>query len=239
MPGTPFVTNAWNIGVRGVAFRHMTSIAIIGGTGYSGSNIAAEATGRGIAVTAVARRRPEHPIDGVAYLEGDITDRGFTDRLAADHDVVVIAIHAVDGDDQPVLPALVPGLAAGAVAGNARLAFVGGAGSTHEGVGGPRLVDTPEFVDAYKPEALAHASVLDWLRSDDAPAGLRWFYVSPAETYGGFNPGTPLGAYRTSADTVLRDAEGRSEISGADYALAFVDEIETPTHLNQRFVVGY
>ena len=217
----------------------MTSIAIIGGTGYSGSNIAAEAVKRGIRVTAVSRHAPDAPIDGVTYVQGDVADRPFTDRLAAEHDVVVVAIHYVDAAGEPVLPPLVPGLAEGAVAGSARLAFVGGAGSTHEGVGGPRLVDTPSFVEAYKPEALAGAGVLEWLRSDATPAGLQWFYVSPAESYGSYNPGTAIGGYRTSADTVLRDAEGKSEISGADFALAFVDEIETPTHVNQRFVVGY
>ena len=217
----------------------MTSIAIIGGTGYSGGNIAAEAAKRGFRVTAVSRQAPDAPLDGVSYIRGDITDRSFTDELAAEHDVVVVAIHAVDGDNQPVLPQLVPGLAEGAVHGGARLAFVGGAGSTHEGVGGPRLVDGPDFTELYKPEALAHAGILDWLRSDATPAGLQWFYVSPAEAYGGYNPGTAIGGYRTSADTVLRDADGKSEISGADFALAFVDEIATPTHLDQRFVVGY
>jgi len=217
----------------------MTSIAIIGGTGYSGGNIAAEAAKRGFRVTAVSRHLPDAPLEGVTYVQGDITDRSFTDRLAAEHDVVVVAIHAVGPDNEPVLPPLVPGLAEGAVAGGARLGFVGGAGSTHEGVGGPRLVDEPGFVEAYKPEALAHAGVLDWLRSDATPDGLQWFYVSPAETYGGYNPGQALGTYRTSADTVLRDAEGKSEISGADFALAFVDEIETPTQINERFVVGY
>jgi putative NADH-flavin reductase len=217
----------------------MTSIAILGGTGYSGTNIAAEAVKRGIRTTAVARSLPAAPLDGVDYLVGDIADRSFTDKLAAEHDVVVVAIHAVDGSNQPVLPPLVDGLAEGAVAGGARLAFVGGAGSSHEGVGGPRLVDSPDFVEAYKPEALAHAGVLDWLRGDDTPDGLQWFYVSPAETYGSYNPGTALGVYRTSADTVLRDADGVSAISGADFALAVVDEIATPTHINQRFVVGY
>lgn len=217
----------------------MTSLAIIGGTGFSGSNIAAEAVKRGIRVTATARHLPETTLEGVDYVQGDISDRAFTDKLAAEHDVVVVAIHAVDAANEPVLPQLVPGLAEGAVAGGARLAFVGGAGSTTEGVGGPRLVDSPEFVEAYKPEALAHAGILEWLRSDDTPEGLQWFYVSPAESYGGYNPGTAIGSYRTSADAVLRDSEGRSQISGADFALAFVDEIVTPVHVNQRFVVGY
>jgi putative NADH-flavin reductase len=100
-------------------------------------------------------------------------------------------------------------------------------------------VDTPDFHEEWKPEALTHASVLDWLRSDETPAGLQWFYVSPAAAYGGFNPGTPLGEYRTSEDVLLTDSEGKSEISGADFALAFVDEIEHPKHINQRFHVAY
>jgi putative NADH-flavin reductase len=217
----------------------MTSIAIIGGTGYSGGNIAAEAAKRGFRVTAVSRHLPDSPAEGVAHVQGDVADRAFTDRLAADHDVVVVATHAVGADSEPVLPQLVPGLADGAVAGGARLGFIGGAGSTHEGVGGPRLVDTPAFVEAFKPEALAHAGILDWLRSDATPRGLQWFYVSPAESYGGYNPGRALGSYRTSADTVLRGEDGTSEISGADFALAVVDEIESPRHINRRFVVGY
>lgn len=217
----------------------MTSLAIIGGTGYTGGNIAAEATKRGIRVTAVSRHATDAPADGVTYVQGDLADRSFTDRLAAEHDVVAIAVHFVDGNNQPLLLPLLPGLTEGAVAGGARLAFVGGAGSTHEGVGGPRLADKPDFPEAFKAEALAGADVLDWLRSDATPAGLQWFYLSPAEIYGSYNPGTAIGGYRTSADTVLRDAEGKSDISGADFALAFVDEIETPTHVNQRFVVGY
>jgi putative NADH-flavin reductase len=217
----------------------MTSIAIIGGTGYSGGNIAKEAVKRGHSVTAVSRRVPDATLDGVSYVQGDIADRSFTDRLAAEHDVVVVAVHAVDADNKPVLPQLAQGLAEGAIAGGARLGFVGGAGSTHEGVGGPRLLEKPDFVEAYKPEALAHAGILDWLRSDETPERLNWFYVSPAEAYGSYNPGRAFGSYRTSADTVLRREDGKSEISGEDFALAFVDEIENPRHINRRFVVGY
>jgi len=37
----------------------------------------------------------------------------------------------------------------------------------------------------------------------------------------------------------VRDAEGRSYISGEDFAIAFVDEIESGRHHNRRFTVGY
>ncbi|WP_022882296.1 NAD(P)-dependent oxidoreductase [Gryllotalpicola ginsengisoli] len=216
----------------------MTSIAIIGGTGYTGSNIAAEAVKRGHSVTAVSRHAPEHPLEGVTYVQGEISDQGFIEKLAADHDELVVAIHAVDADNQPVLPPLVPMLADAAIKGGARLSFVGGAGSTLVAPAGPRLVDT-DFPEEYKPEAIAHAGILDWLRSDEKPEGLQWFYLSPAAEYGAWNPGTALGSYRTSADVMLTDDEGRSQISGADYALAYVDEIEQRKHINQRFVVGY
>jgi len=34
-------------------------------------------------------------------------------------------------------------------------------------------------------------------------------------------------------------AEGRSWITFADYAIALIDEVETPKHSRQRFTVGY
>ena len=44
---------------------------------------------------------------------------------------------------------------------------------------------------------------------------------------------------RLGGDVLLTDENGVSDISGADFAQAFVDEIETPTHTGQRFTVAY
>jgi putative NADH-flavin reductase len=38
---------------------------------------------------------------------------------------------------------------------------------------------------------------------------------------------------------LLVSAEGRSWITFADYAIALIDEVETPKHSRQRFTVGY
>jgi putative NADH-flavin reductase len=38
---------------------------------------------------------------------------------------------------------------------------------------------------------------------------------------------------------LVTDADGNSNISGADYAKAFADEIEKPEHRRQRFTVAY
>ena len=43
----------------------MTTIAILGGTGYAGSHIAAEALSRGFHVVSWSRSRPSEPIEGV------------------------------------------------------------------------------------------------------------------------------------------------------------------------------
>jgi putative NADH-flavin reductase len=204
----------------------MTSIAIIGGTGYAGGHIAREAQARGHQVTIVSRSA-ETP----GAIQGSIADEAFVKQLAADHDQIVVATQP-DG----LLEAL-PALLGAARDGGARLSFVGGAGSTLVAEGGPKLVDTPEFPEEYKAVALAHGAVLDALREDDG--GADWFYVSPAAVFGAWAEGTATGSYRTSDDVLLVDADGESKIGGADYAKAYVDEIENRAHVNKRFQVAY
>lgn len=219
----------------------MTTIAIIGGTGFSGGNIAREALSRGWAVRSLSRNAPKQPIDGVDYLTGSYTDAADLARLVDGADALVLAVHATDADGNDVLTTALPAIADAAAAAGARLGVVGGAGSSLVAEGGPRLVDTPEFHDEWKPEALTHAGVLEWLRAQ-YPAGsdgLRWFYVSPAALYGAFAPGETTGGYRTDGDLLVSKDDGSSEISGTDFALAFVDELATPAHENRRFTVGH
>jgi putative NADH-flavin reductase len=56
---------------------------------------------------------------------------------------------------------------------------------------------------------------------------------------GNFKPGQRLGHHRTGADHPVVSQDGGYGISYEDYAVALVDEIEEPTHLNRRFTVGY
>ena len=210
----------------------MTSIVILGGTGYAGSAIAAEAARRGHSVTAVSRSGSA-PSEGVAGREGSIHDAGLVDELARDADVVVVAVRA----DEAKLGDAIGSLTGAAAKHGARLGVVGGAGSLHVSEGGPRLVDTPEFPGQFKPEALAHAAVLDELRA--TPDEVDWFYVSPGASFGAYAPGEATGQYRTGGDVLIVGADGNSEISGPDYAKAFVDEIESPAHRRRRFTVAH
>jgi putative NADH-flavin reductase len=73
----------------------------------------------------------------------------------------------------------------------------------------------------------------------NANTAVDWFYLSPALGFGSWNAGEKTGTFRLGTDVLITDADGNSEISGADYATAFVDEIEKPTHHQSRFTIGY
>jgi uncharacterized protein len=214
----------------------MVDIVIFGGTGYAGGHIAAEAARRGHVVTAYARNVPQAPRQGIGYRQGSAYDAGVVADAAERADVLVVALphHPADG---PELIEALPGLVSAATAHHTRLGFVGGAGSSLVAPDGPRVVDGPEFVAEWKPEALAAAALLEALRaSDDA---LDWFVVSPPALFGSYAPGEATGAYRTGGDVLVTHDDGSSEISGADYALAFVDEIEQSTSHRARVTVGH
>lgn len=211
----------------------MTSIAIWGGTGYAGSAIAREALARGFAVTAFARNAPSTPIDGVVYRQASLADVAAVEE-AADHDVVVVAVHATG---EPSLDEVLDSLVKASRTAGSRLSFVGGAASSFVDDAGTRLLDSPDFPAEYKAEASAHAEVLD--RLGEEPEGLDWFYVSPAAVFGAWAAGEATGSYRIGGDRLVVKDDGTSEISGADFALAFVDEIAQPRHPRRRFTVGH
>ena len=218
----------------------MTTIAIFGGTGYAGSAIRDEAHRRGHRVISVTRSGTPDGAPQAANLEfrqGTVHDAALVDRIAAEADVIVISVRFAPTPEDVKLIDAFPALTRACAAHGTRLGVVGGAASLDVAEGGPRLIDTPEFPDAFKPEAGSAASTLDALRADTT--GVDWFFVSPAQEFGSYVPGEARGAYRVGGDVLLRDEAGRSHISGADYALAFVDEIDQPKHHRTRFTVAY
>lgn len=102
---------------------------------------------------------------------------------------------------------------------------------------GPLLVDTPAFPEVSRPSIREMVGVLEDLRASDQ--ALDWFVLSPPRQFGAKNPGSPRGEYRIGDDVALSDHEGGSYISGADYALAFISEVERPLHRRRRFTVAY
>ncbi|MEP9383741.1 NAD(P)-dependent oxidoreductase [Nocardioides cheoyonin] len=214
----------------------MSTIVIFGGTGYAGGNIAREAVKRGHSVISYSRHEPSAPDEGVEYRIGTLADEDTVRKAARDADELVIAVHGADVDGRKLVE-LVPSLISASIDAGVRLSFVGGAGSSLVAPDGPRLIDTPDFKEEWKPEASSHAEVLAAL--EQSPEELRWFYVSPAALFGAWAPGETLGTYRTGGDLLVTKEDGSSEISGTDFALAYVDEIEQSNHPRQRFTTGH
>lgn len=214
----------------------MATIAVIGATGYAGGHIAQEALQRGHRVIGLSRHKPDEIPAGLELRIGSIEDEALVKDLAREADVLVVAVHG-SVDDKPFLIDLVPGLLEAASAGGTRLGIVGGAGSLHVKPGGPLVLDEPDFPAPFKAEADAHRLVLERLKSTETDVD--WFYISPAATFGSYAPGERTGEYRTGDDVLVTDSQGESAISGADYALAFVDEIEHPAHHRARFTVAH
>lgn len=211
------------------------NIVVFGATGMVGSRIAAEAAARGHSVTAVSRsgQAPEGVSGDIVPAPCDAADSARVADLVKNADVVASALVGPrDGTDPkgPLLE-LYTGLMSGVREGGApRTVIVGGAGSLLAAPG-TRLVDLPDFPDMYKPEALAHAAVLDSLRADDTLP--TWTYISPAPVIA---PGERTGEFRLGVgDEILPDA---GSISAEDYAVAFVDELESGAHPRQRLSVA-
>jgi putative NADH-flavin reductase len=216
----------------------MATITVLGGTGYAGSNIVKVAADKGHTVVSYSRKAPEAKVAGVEYRTGDVLDDAVLAAAVDGTDVVISALSPrgqLEGAGKlRAIERKVAELAAGK---GIRFGVVGGAGSLLAAPGGPRIVDSPDFSSEYKDESLELAGVLDDLRASDER--LDWFYVSPAGGFGGFAPGEATGAYRIGDDVLLADENGKSYISGADFALAFVGEIEQPAHRRARFTVAY
>ncbi|RMT85668.1 hypothetical protein ALP39_02750 [Pseudomonas marginalis pv. marginalis] len=204
----------------------MSKIAIIGATGRAGSQLLEEALRRGHSVTAIARNtdklaaRPNVTIKQVDALDADALQQAISGS-----DVVISAAHFA------TLPA---GAVIGPVkkAGVKRLLVVGGAGSLLL-PGGGRVIDSEGFPAEYKAEASAGAEFLETLRKEQE---LDWTFLSPSALFDGTER---TGQFRLGQDDLLVSSEGTSAISFADYAIAMIDEVETPKHSRQRFTVGY
>jgi len=62
--------------------------------------------------------------------------------------------------------------------------------------------------------------------------------VSPAGKFGSFAPGERLGHYRVGNDVAVEPSDGGA-ISGADFALGFVDVIEQDDHHRAHINLAY
>jgi putative NADH-flavin reductase len=212
----------------------MATIVVFGGTGYTGSNIVREAASRGHQVISVSRSEPKERVEGVRYEVG--AAEAVAARVIPGADAVVASL-APRGDMAGRLVEVYRELARLSAAAGARYLQVGGFSSLRPAPEAPRFVED-EIPEEYRAEALEGEATRVML-VDEAPEELDWVFVSPAGAYGAWAAGERTGTYRVGGEVALFDAEGGSNISGADFASAIVDEIETPAHHREHLGVAY
>jgi len=213
-------------------------VAIIGATGFLGSNFVKEASSRGLEVTAIARKADKVAGDQVNKLSLDVNNIDELAEALAGHDVVVSAFNA--GWTNPnIYEDFIAGSRAIQQAvkksGVKRLIVIGGAGSLYVAEN-LQLIDTPDFPEEYKPGASAARDYLNILKEEKE---LDWVFFSPAiEMHAGIATGR-TGKYRLGKDYPVFDANNVSRLSGEDVAVVILDEVENPKHHQERFTAAY
>ena len=205
-------------------------IGIIGASGKVGSLILKEAVSRGHQVTAIVRDKSKLKDTNVALIEKNIFD--LTQEDVKQFEVVVNAFGAPFGEEQAHVDAghaLIEALKGT----NTRGIIVGGAASLYVDENKTvRLIDTPEFPDIVKPTAKGQGRNLQELQTT---TNITWTFISPSAVFDA--DGKRTGSYKSGKDHLLVNSKGESYISYADYAIAVLDEIENPQHINERFTV--
>ncbi|HTZ02583.1 MAG TPA: NAD(P)H-binding protein [Xanthobacteraceae bacterium] len=201
----------------------MASIALVGMTGNIGKCILDEALGRGHRVTGTTRGTQPLPArEGLTVATVHPSDSGALAKVLKGHDVAVVSLKWDVNDIDAVIEAIrksqVP-----------RALIVVGAGSLLRADGRLHFFHMATPSPASKPAMVA----LERLQKVD---DFDWTAISPPTS---IKPGQRTGKYRLGTDTMVVDADDNGSISREDFAVAVMDEIERPQHINRRFTVGY
>lgn len=203
-------------------------IAVIGATGKAGQKIVSEALRRGHEVTAIVRSASK-VTENIAVLEKDVFN--LTQQDVKEFDVVVNAFGAALGQEAlhvkvgHHLIAIFTGI-------QTKLFVVGGAGSLFvDPEKTVRVMDTPDFPEMFYQIAKNQGENLKDLQA----SSITWTFLSPSAFFDPEGPRT--GNYTVGVDHLLVNTAGESYVSYADYAIAVLDELENPQHINSRFTV--
>ncbi|GHA40383.1 3-beta hydroxysteroid dehydrogenase [Salinimicrobium marinum] len=215
-------------------------IAIIGATGFVGSEVLKEALDRGHEITAIARNTEkfseENKLLNTANV--DVRDvRKLADILEGNE--VVISTFNPGWTNPNIYDDYLEGSKAIQKAvkdsGVKRLIVVGGAGSLYLDER-TQVLDDKNFPEEIKPGATAASEYLEIIKHEK---DLEWTFFSPAI---GMAPGKPeerRNTYRKGFENPVFDENGNSELSVQDTAVVLVDEAENAAHIRQRFTAAY
>lgn len=216
----------------------MKKVAVIGATGFVGTQLVNELVQRGYEVEAIVRDASKVPQN--EKLTAKSVDVNHVDALAEalkGNDAVINAFNAGWTN-----PNLYDDFLNGSVniekaveqAGIRRFITVGGAGSLY--IDGKQLVDGPDFPADIKPGATAARDYLNKIKENTT---LDWTFFSPAIEMHQGTAGVRTGKYRTALENPVFDENGRSVLSVEDVAVVLVDELEQNNHIRERFTAAY
>ena len=215
------------------------SIVVFGASGNIGSNIRKEALARGLRVTAVTHTSPLEPEPNLVSLTADIANVEDVAKIVAGHEAVISAyspgLGKYSAEEAAELirrahDSLLEGVRLGGVR---RLILVGGVGSL-EASPGVDVVDSDFYPADHKAHTLRNREILRSLKRGEYD--LDWTYVSPPLE---IKAGPRTGQFRLGEDQLLRDTDGNSRISEADFAIAILDELEQGRFVRRRFTAAY
>ncbi len=213
-------------------------VAVIGATGFVGTQVVNELKNRGYAVDAIVRDVSK--VEENEHVIAKSVDVNNIDDLAEalkGNDAVINTFNAGWTN-----PDLYNDFLTGSKniekavekSGIKRLITVGGAGSLF--IDGKQLVDGPDFPADIKPGATAARDYLNEIKKNEI---LDWTFFSPAIEMHQGTAGIRTGNYRTSLESPVFDENGRSVLSVEDVAVVLVDELEQNNHIRERFTAAY
>ncbi len=216
----------------------MKKVAVIGATGFVGTQIVNELANRGYKVEAIVRDASKvQQNENVSAKSIDVSNVDELAEALKGNDAVISAFNAGWTN-----PNLYDDFLNGSVnienavekSGVKRFITVGGAGSLF--IEGNQLVDGPDFPEDYKAGATAARDYLNKIKENKT---LDWTFFSPAIEMHQGTAGVRTGKYRTGLENPVFDENGRSVLSVEDVAVALVDELEQNNHIRERFTAGY
>ena len=203
-------------------------IAIIAANGKAGKLIMNESLERGLDVTAIVRDKTKINNSKVKVIEKDLFN--LTKDDLKEFDTVVSAFGIWDEKELDKHSLVMEHLCKILANTNTRLMIVGGAASLYVNKEHTMILkDAPNFPDIFMGVAVSSIKAFDILKSKK---DVLWTYVSPSADFQA--EGEKTGKYNIGHDELLVNSKGESCISYADYAIAFVDEIQNKKYLNQR-----
>ena len=214
-------------------------LAVIGASGFVGSQLLKEALRRGYMVTAFVRDPKNITLQhtNIIVKKVNVLNENELSSFLVGHDIVLSAYNP--GWKNPnIYNEFITGSKsiqnATKKAGIKRLLVVGGAGSLE--INGVQLVDTPEFSTEIKQGAMGARDYFNILRKED---DLDWTLLIPAISMSKETSGIRTGKYRIGINQPVFDQEGESKISVEDLAVALLDEVEKNQFIKQSFTVAY